>query len=84
MDLGRSVWGFRLRGGGYLGIGIGEEGEGVGDEVASFWGGFDGREEKRLRPGSEASTGIEKMWTSLFQFLQIHERWITSASSISK
>lgn len=60
LDWGRVLWGFRLRGGGYLGMGKGGEGEGVG-EVASFCGGFDGSEEKRLRPGSEARIGIEKM-----------------------
>lgn len=42
-------------GGGYLGIGMGGEGGGL-EEVGiewSFGGGVEGREEKRLRPGSD-------------------------------
>lgn len=56
---GGAFWVFRwdLRGGGYLGIGMGGEGDEV--DCGSFGGGDEGREEKRLRPGSEATIAIE-------------------------
>lgn len=46
-----------LRGGGYLGIGIGGCG-GWFDEVDSFGGEFVGRDEKRFSPGSDAIIAI--------------------------
>lgn len=43
-----------LRGGGYLGMGMGGEGEVVDvGIVRSLGGGVEGREEKRLRPESD-------------------------------
>lgn len=62
--LGRVVWGFEdfLRGGGYLGMGIGGGGGGGGVEffvnLGSFEGGVEGSEEKRLNPGSDATMAI--------------------------
>lgn len=59
--LGGVVWGFEdfLRGGGYLGMGIGGGG-GVEFFVnlGSFEGGVEGSEEKRLNPGSDATMAI--------------------------
>lgn len=83
-ERGTLVLGFRLRGGGYLGIGMGGEGEGV-HEVVSFWGGFEGREERRLSPGSDARIGIENVTLNLrlFQF-GVQEnvvKWIISSAS---
>lgn len=48
----RVFW--NLRGGGYLGIGIGGKGEAL-VTVGSVGGGFEGNEEKRLPPGSDAT-----------------------------
>lgn len=58
-------WVFRwvLRGGGYLGIGMGGEGDDEEEEeevdCGSFGGGEEGREEKRLSPGNEATMAME-------------------------
>jgi hypothetical protein len=46
------------RGGGYLGIGMGGEGGVEVVIVGSFGGGAEGREEKRLRPGSDDAVMI--------------------------
>lgn len=61
-DLGGAVWDF-LRGGGYLGMGIGGAGGGGGGveffvNLGSFEGGVEGSEEKRLKPGSDATMAI--------------------------
>lgn len=57
--MGAAFWDF-LRGGGYLGVGIGGEGEAeVVLEFGSFGGGFEGSEEKRLKPGSDATMAME-------------------------
>lgn len=56
---GGGFWDLRdLRGGGYLGIGIGGEGVAV-LTVGSEGGGVEGKEEKRLRPGSDATITME-------------------------
>lgn len=47
-----------LRGGGYLGIGIGGEGVEV-LTVGSVGGGVEGMEEKRLPPGNDATITME-------------------------
>lgn len=54
LDLGFSCFG------GYLGTGMGGDVEGGGN-VGSLGGGVDGRDEKRLLPGSEARIGIEEV-----------------------
>lgn len=56
---GGDFWDLRdLRGGGYLGIGIG--GDGVAGLTAGLeGGGVEGKDEKRLRPGSDATITME-------------------------
>lgn len=60
--LGGVVLGFL---GGYLGIGMGGDAECDG-VVGSFGGGVDGREEKRLPPGSKARIAIEAQFSLQF------------------
>lgn len=49
-----------MREGGYLGIGIGGEGEDEVDGGCSFGGGgVEGREEKRVRPRRDAKIAID-------------------------
>lgn len=60
-DFGGVLAGFcDLRGGGYLGIGMGGGGAVEELEGALFGGGVEGREEKRLKPGNVAKTAMEE------------------------
>lgn len=59
LESGGFCWDLRdLWRGGYLGIGIGGEGLAV-LTVGSVGGGFEGKEEKRLAPGSAATITME-------------------------